>query len=190
MKPLFFTSKLDRAICLLALCVLTLAGCSSLPTTNTAASCPAINTANVEQAFNEASATLAKPNCAIMFEDYFQQLLAIAAESPDAANKQRFDRLFKQMDHQGVISRNQAMERYTQYFSSSFMALSDTYNVCSSAREEERILAALKSELQLKKKGLMDVLGDKEVYFQAQKRQQEISLILQTTVLACAAQNG
>ena len=164
-------------------------GCASIqPQTEVTANapCPVVDSANVDSAFGQASQAMAIRHCQIQFESYFDKLLTVAAESPSIDNKKRFDGFFRQLDGDGVISKRQATELYTQYFTTSYMALPDTYNVCSAGREQDKILSAMRAELDQKKRGLMDVLGEKDLYFKARQSHDEIGLILQTAVDACS----
>lgn len=147
--------------------------------------CPAITSASLVMAFDQMNKAMAMPHCIDRVERYFDQLLSIAAEAPNLANRERFHHLFKQLDSAGIISKAQATRWYTQYFSTSFMALPDTYNVCSAGRQQDRILADMSDELRLKERGLMQVLGERALYFTARQRHDDIGMILQTTAMAC-----
>lgn len=147
--------------------------------------CAELQTANLNQALSEVNETLRLPHCRERAEHYFQDLLRIAEQAPDAQNRQRFSQLFSQLDNAGVISRMQATTWFTQYFSTSFMALPDSHNVCSARRQQDNILASMRDELRLKERGLLNILGDREQFFKARQRHDDISLILQTAIMAC-----
>lgn len=145
---------------------------------------------NLTNAFSEAESRLSN-GCQYQFDGYFQELLAIAEDNPDADNKKRFSDHLISAKNMGVISQRQAEERYNRYFNIKFVSLTGDYNTCSQACPDRgRMLSNMKQELTDKERGLLKVSADQASYYRANTPLQEADLVLEATCRACDAGAG
>ncbi len=164
-------------------------GCShSKPVPVAQPSCPLPAGNFVDHAFDTARTTLSNPGCKYKFDQVMQALLGVCEGSPGMENKKLFsDFLVWAKDH-GIISTVQAKEFYNQYFTSTFVSLSDDYQTCSLCLKINEILSDCDKELEKKKQGLIKICGDKITYTKASNDLKQISLILEATCKACDAE--
>lgn len=126
--------------------------------------------------------------CEYQFADYFDQMLAIAAENPSADNRRRFSDFLVRASDRGVISKRQARDLYNRYFNVKFVSLAGEYNTCSQTCPTRRkVLADMQAELADKELGLMKASEDSEAYHRADLLLQETQLVLEATCRACEA---
>ena len=160
----------------------------SFSTTNVVESCPLPSGYLVDQAFSTARSTLSNPPCRYKFDAVFASLLKVCKGAPDMKNKELFSALLVWAKDEGIISRVQAEEYYTRYFSHRFVSLPDTYQTCSHCTGLKTMQANCRDELKDKENGLVMACGDKSSYAKASDDLYKIEVILQATCAACSAE--
>lgn len=126
--------------------------------------------------------------CEYHFDDYFQSLLALAAENPDNKNPMLFSDHLMRVHESGLISRRQAELLYNRYFSVKFVSLRGDYNTCSQTCPiRNQVMSDMRAELHDKELGLLRVSADRAAYYRADNLLKEADLVLQATCRACAA---
>jgi hypothetical protein len=126
--------------------------------------------------------------CEYSFDNYFEQLLDVAADNPDADNKRQFSDFLVRVSDQGVISKRQAKATYNRYFNVKFVSLTGEYNTCSqTCPVRSRVLADMQSELLDKQTGLVEASEDSASYYRADLLLKETQLVLEATCRACEA---
>lgn len=124
--------------------------------------------------------------CEYSFDDYYTQLLNIAAENPDAGNKQLFSNFLVGMSDRGIISKRQARNTYNRYFNIKFVSLMGDYNTCSqTCPSRNKVMADMQRELRDKELGLMKASEDSASYHRADHLLKEAQLVLEATCRAC-----
>lgn len=126
--------------------------------------------------------------CEYSFDDYFTQLLDIAAANPSKDNKRAFSDFLVRASDRGTISKRQARERYNRYFNVKFVSLTGEYNTCSQTCPARRkVLADMQAELADKELGLVQASEDSASYYRADMLLKEAQLVLEATCRACEA---
>jgi hypothetical protein len=92
-----------------------LAGCSQQAQT-VAGNCLLAQTNNVDHLFAEVSDKLRDSSCHYSYEDYRERLVSAAKGAPGPGNEARFADLLRQSIDQGIISRRQGQELFSQHF--------------------------------------------------------------------------
>jgi|GEM_PF-997200 len=186
-----------KSVYLVALAGLLSTGCQALqpqkptvvryqqPTTQAACSMPVGK--RVDSAFSHAKQNLASAACQHQYDRYFDSLINVAMGDPSQENKKRFSAFLTWSYEQGIISKRQGKSYYTRYFSPTFVSLSDTHNVCAATRNKDEMLRGMQAELKQKKKGILEVAGDRDAYFATLRQHNDIVLVLEATALACVA---
>lgn len=172
------------------LALLSLAACNSTArTTNNAYQdkCQTINSTRLNSATDSAKSSLNTGQCSHKFADYFQNLLTVAKGSPDSGNKKKFDDFISWSVNHQIISKLDAKEYFNRYFGERFISLDNTYNTCSQGTKQAEIFTALNQEMQDKKLGLLEVLGDKTRFIAVSAQHRDIKTILEATWMACEA---
>ncbi len=177
---------LRRALATVAVTAV-LSGCNNQPVKEVACSMPQGN--KVSAAFDQVKSELGRSSCHYEFDNYESALMEIARGAPGKENQKHFFDLYTWSADQGVITKSQAKERYTRHFTSSYgTSLPDSYSNCATGRRMDGILSSLKSEAKAKQQGLQKVLGDRNGWFDAKNRHDNLVFILETTALACEEQ--
>ncbi len=170
---------------LAAIGLLAAGGCAQQPRTD-AGHCQLSATNNVERLFLEVSEKLEDPLCHYSYPDYRQQLVAAAKGSPGAENEARFAALLRESIDLGVISTRQGQEVFSQYFDPEFYAVkSEPRSSCTSLRERSELEVAMRRELEYKREGMLEILGDEERFRQAQHYFQDLNLVFDAVDAAC-----
>lgn len=166
---------------------MTLGACTQkqIPTAPTTPMCllPAKGTLN--EAISQTKNDLINPRCQLRFEAYFERLLEIASGDPAMENKRRFSDFLLWAKSKGILTMVQSKDYYNRYFNTTFMALPDDYNVCSSASKKDHIIKAVERELGQKELGLMKACADKQTYYQAHEQYNALLLVFDAVCLAC-----
>lgn len=159
--------------------------------TSNAEACQLPDTKLVDAAFSEVRNKLSNTECQSRYAEYYQKLLEVAGGDQGSENRDRFFEFLKWSYKQGIISRHQAESYFTRYFRVEFVSLPDDRNVCSAmdGSRESSLLGKLDQEMRDKNTGLLDIVGDKDAYFDAKRRYDSIVLVLQTTASACKSGN-
>ncbi len=138
-------------------------------------------------AFEQTRRQLADAACARRYDEFEAALLAVATGDPGAGNKQHFHGFYNWSVEQGLISRLQAKERYSRYFSTGYgQSLPDDANTCSLGKRKARVIEHLAVEAGAKKRGLLEISGDREAWFAAKRKHDDLVFLLETVSLACA----
>jgi hypothetical protein len=145
---------------------LTLVSCV---TTDTVDVCSIPLKPGLSNAIREAEDKLTK-GCEYSFDNYFVQLLNIAAENPDADNKRQFSDFLVRANDSGIISKRQAKSIYNRYFNIKFVSLTGEYNTCSQTCP-------------------VRASADNASYYRADHLLKEAQLVLEATCRACEAGN-
>jgi len=179
-----FTRVIASAILMTAF---VLGGCAKkqIPVVVAGPSCILPTGVNLTEAVSLTKDNLTHPECQPQFEAYFHRLLEIAAGDPDPENKRRFSDFLVWTKSEGILTMVQSKEYYNRYFNTTFMALPDDYNVCSSAPKKDDIIKAMEAELRQKELGLMKACADKETYYSAHEQFESVLLVLDAVCLAC-----
>ena len=165
---------------------LTLVSCV---TTDAADACSIPLKPGLSNAIREAENKLTK-GCEYSFDNYFIQLLDIAAENPDANNKRQFSDFLVRASDSGIISKRQAKSTYNRYFNIKFVSLTGEYNTCSqTCPTRSKVLAEMQGELLDKELGLVRASADNASYYRADHLLKEAQLVLEATCRACEAGN-
>ncbi|MCZ6503555.1 MAG: hypothetical protein O6945_13695 [Gammaproteobacteria bacterium] len=181
-KPL---KAVSLAIIVLATSVL-LAACT---TTQTAYTCSVSLKSSLASSIRAVESKLSN-GCEYSFDNYFAQLLDVAANNPDPDNKRQFSDFLVRVSDQGVISKRQAKSTYNRYFNVKFVSLTGDYNTCSqTCPVRSRVLAEMQSELLDKELGLVRASEDNTSYYRADLLLKEAQLVLEATCRACEAGN-
>lgn len=178
------TKRFSRSLGLALLASVLLGACAQDPPQRFSCSVP--GGGNVEQAFSHARSDLAHPQCQFQFDGYLDRLIAIAADNPGPENRRRFSEFLSWSRDQGILGQNQAETMYQRFFTTEFTVLEDRYNNCSSTcQRREAVMGKLREELQDKDRGLIQVLGDRETYTQADLQYNQLLTLMDATCLAC-----
>lgn len=165
---------------------LLLAACS---TTQTADTCSVSLNSSLASSIRVVEDKLSS-GCEYSFDRYFGQLLDIAVNNPDPANKRQFSDFLVRISDQGLISKRQAKTKYNRYFNIKFVSLTGDYNTCSqTCPVRARVLAEMQSELVDKELGLVRASEDNPSYYRADHLLKEVQLVLEATCRACEAGN-
>lgn len=172
-----------NAITATVFCVLAL-GCSTA-TKQPTVDCSFSNSKNLSVAIENTKQILANGQCVYEFNNYIDNLFTIASGDPSVENKEKFSKFFIWANTNGIITKVQARDYYNQYFTPTFTALPDQYNVCSVCKHKEKLIDKMKSELRDKELGLMKVCNDQESFYKANTQFDNLTLLLDATCLSC-----
>ncbi len=173
-------------LCAIVTTTLLVSACQGLRTQAQACSVP--GGPNLEQAVAEAKDDLSGV-CSYRYDDYFRRLLEIAEDDPKPENRQLFSEFLVWSQHNGLLSRRQAEDRYNRYFNLKFVSLKGDYNNCSSTCPNKRqVLRNMEQELVDKEQGLLKISRDRVAYQRADRLFQETELVLEATCNACSSQ--
>jgi hypothetical protein len=142
---------------------------------------------NIEEALAHSREDLGHLQCETMFDSYYRRLIEVAKRDPGMENKRRFSEFLEWANDEGIIDKIQARNYYNRYFNTTFMSLSDDFNVCSSCSEntQKEIEVQLEEELRQKEEGLLRACRDKNAYYAAADQYNSILLLLDATCTAC-----
>ena len=164
--------------------LLTLSGCATTEVVN---HCAVTTKSNLNNTMRVIEGKLST-GCEYSFEDYFAQLLDIAADNPSPENKRHFSDFLVRVSDQGVISKRQAKSTYNRYFNIKFVSLTGEYNTCSqTCPTRKNVLAEMQGELLDKELGLVRASEDNASYYRADHLLKEAQLVLEATCRACEA---
>ncbi|CAG35950.1 hypothetical protein [Desulfotalea psychrophila] len=165
-------------------------GCASTTHTNSVPEpvCQLPSGYLLDPAFATARQTLANRECSYQFETIFKTLLDISEGDPTEANKEKFSKLLVWAKSQGIISKIQAKEYYTRYFSHRFISLPDDYQTCSYCSNLKSLRGDWQAELADKERGLVGAANDKVTYAKASDDLTKLDLIMEAACDACQAE--
>ena len=168
--------------------LLTLAACSQQAYRSTN-QCIIAPTNNVDRLFADVSDKLQNSHCHYSYPEYRALLIAASKGAPGPENEARFGALLRESIELGVISRRQGQELFSQYFDPEFYAVkSEPRSSCSSLREREKeaLKTAMRTELALKREGMLEILDDEDRFRQAQRHYSDLNLVFDAVQVACA----
>lgn len=142
----------------------------------------------VAPAINEAKGQLTRNECRTRFGWYYEQVLDVAADNSDVG-KENLELIRQFIDwgfQENLLSRNEGKTLYSEYFSVKFRAFPDDMNICSTSRDMSGLKRALNAELEKKRKGLWNILDDREQYQTAVRVKDEMLIILETVGDTCS----
>jgi hypothetical protein len=144
----------------------------------------------LEEALDHSREDLGHLECESMFDNYFRRLIEVAKRDPDMENKRRFSEFLEWAHDEGIIDKIQTRDYYNRYFNTTFMSLSDDFNVCSSCSEERKkeIEMQMQEELRQKEEGLLRACQDKSAYYNTVDQYNSILLLLDATCMSCRKQ--
>ncbi|MGB1142749.1 MAG: hypothetical protein ACPG1A_17750 [Halioglobus sp.] len=170
------------------LCALVLTGCAQQPGRDTA-HCSLSGTNNVERLFEEASDKLHDSACHYHYPEYRARLVAAAKGSPGPENEARFAGLVRESIDLGVVSKRQGQEMFSQYFDPEFYAVkSEARSSCTSLRQREQLDTLMRKELEYKREGMLEMLGDEQRFRQAQHYYSDLHVIFDAVEAACVTE--
>ena len=142
---------------------------------------------DLEEALAHSREDLGHLECESLFDSYYERLIDVAKRDPDIQNKRKFSDFLEWANAEGIIDKIQARNYYNRYFNTTFMALPDDYNVCSSCSEKRQkdLEIQLEEELGQKEDGLLRACRDKDAYYAAADQYNSIMLLLDATCTAC-----
>jgi hypothetical protein len=145
---------------------------------------------NLSLSVIQSKETLSYDHCQLSYRYHFKRLVKIAAGSPSDENLEILADFSKWSANQGIISKKQSEQMLRRYFSPTLVSLEyhsdfNTYSHCSMSTLLPEIKEQLMLELEQKKLGLADALGDVESYRSAVKEYQSLSVLLESTSQAC-----
>ena len=165
---------------------LVLGACQTTPPAN---ACAMSFNGDLAAAMHRVESKLAS-GCEFKFDQYFQSLLAQAAENPDADNRMLFSNHLMNVHDAGIISRRQAETLYNRYFGVKFVSMRGEYNTCSQVCPmRTQVVSDMKAELHDKELGPMRASSDSASFYRADNLLREADLVLEATCRACAAGN-
>lgn len=174
-RPALLIASLLASLTLLASCA------STTPT------CASPQEKDLGRAIAVVQASLME-GCHARFDQYYDDLLAIAEGDPKPENKREFSQFLVWSSDNGLLSTRQAQEYYNRYFNVKFMSLKGDYNNCShTCPNKQKVLFDMERELSDKERGLLRVSLDNDGYYRADRLYQEVELVLEATCTACAA---
>ena len=98
-------------------------------------SCTLPSGVNLDEALTHSREDLKHLECEVMFDVYYERLIAVAKRDPGLTNKRKFSDFLEWANSAGIIDKIQARDYYNRYFNTTFMSLPDDYNsACCSAR--------------------------------------------------------
>ncbi len=183
--------KIPSTLLLLGLLTSGLTACATQPQTQSTRwtiedRCTLPNQKQLTQALQSARNELSQRSCHYQFDAIHQQLLTIAQQDPGPTYRQSFLDFYQWSVQQGIISSLQGKQLYTSYFTPGFgHLLPNNSNVCAQKASKDSLIQALNADLAHKKLGLNDILQDREAYFQAQRTHNDLTFLLETTLIAC-----
>ena len=143
---------------------------------------------DLSTAMSAARGTLSKSNCQYQFDAIESELMGVAAGNPGQHNREPFHDFYRWSADQGVLTRLQAKEHYTRYFTVSYAAsMPNDVSTCGMARDKKRVLGALADDVAHKEQGLMQVLGDRDAWFKAKQGHDDLVFLVEGTLDACVA---
>ncbi len=167
----------------------TVTACQSTTGQNTAqtpaVSCPEVSGVDLADATQTVKSALQTGQCSHKFADYYEGLMTIAAGAPAKANKGVFSDFIGWSYTQQLISKRDAETYFSRYFGEGFISLDDTYNTCSLSSKQDELISALNSEMKDKKRGILTVLGNKELFADVSNQHAALRSVLEATWMAC-----
>lgn len=179
-------NKLLLALSYISVALL-VSGCASTKTPKpVSVSCAVSDYKRLDDSIRHAKSQLSNRSCHYQYDAFHRQLLATAQGDTGAGNAEKFLDFYKWSVDQGIVSKRQGMEYYNSYFKPSFgNVLPNDRNVCSAVAVKDDIEKRMYKELEHKRIGLQEIMGDREAYFEAQRVHNDLVFLLETSNLAC-----
>lgn len=139
----------------------------------------------VGPAMDTAKRKLLDAQCRSRLGQYYEELIEIAASNPGPENYELFSDFITWAFNQNMLSSIEAKKMFTEYFSTTFTALSTNQNVCEASTDTATLQQELALELEKKQRGLAIALGDRGKYDQAMRQMTEVLHIIESVGEAC-----
>ena len=111
-----------------------------------------------------------------------------AVENPTVANKAQFAKLIRAGIDSGAISSREGKRLFNEYFEPEFFALKgEARSNCVALRQKDDYFSDMNTELQNKKTGLLDVLGDETGFRLSQRYYQDLVTVIDAVGHSCEA---
>lgn len=123
--------------------------------------------------------------CRGRFSEYLELSLTTAELAPDPANRARFAEMLNDSAQHGLVSEHEARLAFNRYFHSTFISLPAEYNLCSVLRREDELIRSLERELEDKRRGMLVISSDPQLFADTQRQYADLTLILHAVALAC-----
>lgn len=185
----------NMLILLLLTIVLLLSGCDTSlikqdSDNSTSYLCHLSQSKQLSIAINQSQMVLSHSHCQMGYDDHFSTLVEIASGAPRDANLEILAGFSRWAYEQGIISKRQSEENLRRYFSTQLVSLdyhSDfmTYSHCSMSQNLSEIKSLLSQEIEQKRHGLAEALGNTTQYRLAVQEYQSITQLLEMTANAC-----
>lgn len=190
-KPTLFKEHVFKKLCCwagLTILAATISACQTIGTAQlSAADCASPLPQRLELAITEAESRLAA-GCEAQYAVLFDQLLAVGEGDPKVQNKRLFSEFLTGLGNKGIISPQQSKETYTRYFGSKFVSALGSFNNCASmCPVKDNLFSEMRSELQDKSRGLLNISSDQAGYGRANKLHAEYELSIEATCQACSS---
>jgi hypothetical protein len=161
-------------------------GCKSTSTPKVTKSvCELPQSKKVDEAFSTAQSSLSNRQCWGRFDAQFNALLNIAKGDPSKEHKAKFATFLKWSESTGIISKVQLKKKYTRYFLPQFASLPKNQSNCKTGQNIEVLTRAMDKEMLDKKRGILDALGQADVYNQTKSNRDTILLVVAAAGVAC-----
>jgi hypothetical protein len=135
-----------------------------------------------------AAGDLGLASCHSNFDSYFGHLMDIAVENPAAGNKGQFANLIRAGIDSGAISSRQGKQLFNEYFEPEFFALKgEARSNCVALQQKADYFRDMDTELQNKKIGLLDALGDEASFRASQRYYQDLVTVIEAIDHSCEA---
>ena len=149
--------------------------------------CAVPQTQNLESVLASSRDILSDQDCTVAFDKHFENLLMVAEGRPGENNNRRFSDFLQWSEKNGIIGNANAKQRYTRYFSRTFVSLPDEYSNCSSACPRiSSVKSEMRVELNQKERGSR-ILSNKQLMLDAHQDYRKVQLLLEATCTSCRA---
>ena len=161
-------------------------GCASNTVATVSCSMPSAQT--VDGYVVAAAGDLGLASCHSNFDSYFGHLMDIAVENPAVGNKGQFAKLIRAGIDSGAISSRQGKQLFNEYFEPEFFALKgEARSNCVALQQKADYFRDMDTELQNKKIGLLDALGDEASFRLSQRYYQDLVTVIEAIDHSCEA---
>lgn len=109
-------------------------------------------------------------DCPYAFEEVFRGLINVAKHDPKADNLNVFLDFIDTLEQEKVIPFRETKRMFKRYFSKDLVALNSEYAVYAHREQVNTLLVALDAEMEQKRLGFVEVLGDVQGYQQLQRQ--------------------
>jgi hypothetical protein len=190
-------SQVPSILLAVGLVITSLSGCvnnSASPEVSHQSNCIIAHSNQLSVAIENSHQVLLDQSCHVDYLANFESLVIIASGEPNSHNLDKLGRHTQWLVSQDLITQKESELLLRKYFSPQLVSLEyntkfNTYSFCSMGKEAKQIEQMLKQELDQKRLGIAEALGDRKTYQLAVKEYQSITVFLKSTLNACTAKN-